>query len=194
MGENNDEGRIVELDVRPYLRKKLEPFEMIMDTVKTLDKKDTFILHATFKPTPLLGLLKMKGLVNQVKKLEKDHWVVTFVHKSMKHKLKSGELDLAQGQEQEQEQEEDDSPSDELTAVSEKQASQVYRLDNRGLEPPNPMMRTLSKLDQCNSGDQVIIHNDRVPMFLIEELKMLGYAYDVDRQSDGSAIVTITKK
>lgn len=99
--------------------------------------------------------------------------------------------DQLSGQEQEEVKE---SQNDELQAAGEKPSSQIYKLDNRGLEPPNPMMRTLTKLDQCNSGDQVIIHNDRVPMFLIEELKMLGYAYDVDRQPDGSAIVTITKK
>ena len=59
MGEHIPQ--VVELDVRPQLREKQEPFQIIMDTVKTLHEEDTFILHATFKPTPLLGLMKTKG-------------------------------------------------------------------------------------------------------------------------------------
>lgn len=78
--------------------------------------------------------------------------------------------------------------------MSENAEAKIYRLDNRGLEPPNPMMRTLNQLNESNPGDQVIIHNDRVPLFLIEELKELKYPFSIDKQDDGSAIVTITKK
>src|SRR5690606_6161505 len=81
---------IVELDVREQLRNKLEPFQLIMDTVKKLKKDELFILHATFKPTPLLGVLKLKGFVNKVEQRDKDHWVVTFVNKKFKHLLDDG--------------------------------------------------------------------------------------------------------
>ncbi|WP_248925924.1 hypothetical protein [Paenibacillus hamazuiensis] len=53
------------------------------------------------------------------------------------------------------------------------------------------MVRTLHALADCQAGDQVKIHNDRVPMFLIEELKQLRYLYTVELQSDGSAIILI---
>ena len=39
-------------------------------------------------------------------------------------------------------------------------------LDNRGLEPPQPMMRTLAKLEELEEGQTLIIINDRRPMFL----------------------------
>lgn len=171
--------KIVELDVRDQLRKKLEPFQIIMETVKTLRKEDTFVLHATFKPTPLLGLMRTKGFVNQVKHAGGDHWIVTFVHKSRKH-------ELGDDTEATSEDESDVSPEP-------KAAPQTYELDNRGLEPPQPMIRTLKKLEEAQVGDHVIIHNDRVPMFLIEELNTLGYKYDVENQADGSAKVNIHK-
>lgn len=167
-------GKLVELDVRPYLRKKLEPFQVIMDTVKTLEKEDTFVLHATFKPTPLLTLLKTKGYRNQVKQEDKEHWVVTFIHKSQKQ-------EAFVEAEQSTETEAAECPG------------QVYELDNRGLEPPQPMMRTLKKLEQAKAGDTLVIHNDRVPMFLIEELNTLGYKYEIEEQTDGSAKVAIHK-
>ncbi|WP_432749991.1 hypothetical protein [Paenibacillus amylolyticus] len=55
-----------------------------MDTVKGLQHEDVFVLHAPFKPTPLLGILKMKGYSNSSERKSSDHWVTTFVHKKIK--------------------------------------------------------------------------------------------------------------
>ncbi len=68
-----------------------------------------------------------------------------------------------------------------------------FELDNRNLEPPQPMMRSLAKLEELQSGDQLTIHNDRIPAFLLPELDDLGYHYDVMEQPDGSCKVTIKK-
>lgn len=175
-----ENARIVELDVRPYLREKLEPFQLIMDTVKALEPDDIFVLHATFKPTPLLGILKLKGFDGKAERIGKDHWISTFVRKKNKHWLQdppSCEVD-----------------SDEDVPVStQANGAKSIFLDNRGLEPPQPMRRTLSALARSRPGDEVTIHNDRVPMFLIEELHALGYPYTVENQPDGSAKVTIQK-
>lgn len=176
--EMTNRGKTVELDVRDQLRNKQDPFRLIMDHVKTLSKDDRFLLHATFKPTPLLKVMRLKGYVNKTEKLADDHWQVTFVHKSRK-----AGLDIA----------DDTEDADGQAEPGGERAPQVYMLDNRGLEPPQPMVRTLRKLDETRSGDQVIIHNDRVPVFLLEELGALGCTYEIDEQDDGSAIVRITK-
>ncbi|KXH78808.1 DUF2249 domain-containing protein [Sporosarcina sp. HYO08] len=172
--------RVVELDVRPHLKKKIEPFQLIMDAVKALEEEDIFILHATFKPTPLLGVLKMKGFVNKVEKKANDHWIVTFVNKKHKHLLNGEHA------------ENDEKPSKESGALVHRE-SQTITLDNRGLEPPQPMMRTLAALDRSRPGDEVHIHNDRVPVFLIEELNQMGCSFTVEEQQDGSAKVKIQK-
>jgi len=177
------EPKTVELDVRPYLRNKIEPFQIIMDTVKKLNKEDTFVLHATFKPTPLIGVMKTKGFVAKTEKLDSDHWVVTFVHKSRKHEIAEDDPSLAGNR----------APAENRTSARGASEPRVFELDNRGLEPPQPMIRTLSKLEACLPGDQVVIHNDRVPVFLLEELNSLGYPYSVEQLPDGSARVTITK-
>ena len=181
---NQQTTKIVELDVRPHLTKKLEPFQLIMDTVKELEAGDIFVLHATFKPTPLLGVLKMKGFVNKVERKEKDHWVVSFVNKKYKHLLDIEESSL------DVELVSSALSSDEEAIARE---SKTISLDNRGLEPPQPMMRTLAALDRSRPGDRVSIHNDRVPVFLIEELNRLGCPFIVDEQLDGTAKVTIHK-
>lgn len=182
--------RVVELDVRSHLRMKLEPFQIIMDTVKSLDIDDIFVLHATFKPTPLFGVLKMKGFAGRAEQVGREHWVSTFVNKRNKQWLderawEAKNEDIAEAGE---EKEEEDCPT-----AAPIDSPNTVRLDNRGLEPPKPMMRTLTALDRCRPGDEVVIHNDRVPMFLIEELHSLGYPYTVEEQPDGSAKVYIRK-
>ncbi|CAM4056468.1 DUF2249 domain-containing protein [Mesobacillus thioparans] len=67
-------------------------------------------------------------------------------------------------------------------------------LDNRGLEPPQPMMRTLAALEELDGGQTLIIINDRRPMFLFEQLDELGYLYLTEQQEDGSYRVTISRK
>ncbi|HLR45761.1 MAG TPA: DUF2249 domain-containing protein [Deinococcales bacterium] len=66
-------------------------------------------------------------------------------------------------------------------------------LDNRGLEPPNPMIRTLEQLEEMEAGEVLVIHNDRVPVYLLPQLADAGAEYEVDEQADGSARVRITK-
>lgn len=66
-------------------------------------------------------------------------------------------------------------------------------LDNRGLEPPQPMMRTLKTLEKMTNGESLAIINDRRPMFLYEELEVLGYNHETEALEDGSFKITITK-
>jgi tRNA 2-thiouridine synthesizing protein A len=66
-------------------------------------------------------------------------------------------------------------------------------LDNRGLEPPQPMMRTLAALETLKDGETLTIINDRRPMFLYEQLDELGYSYETTERNDGSFQITITK-
>lgn len=67
-------------------------------------------------------------------------------------------------------------------------------LDNRGLEPPEPMMRILTALEQAEPGTTIVARNDRKPMFLFPQLEQRGYAYEVDALPDGSFQITIYKQ
>ncbi|MFT4417141.1 DUF2249 domain-containing protein [Fredinandcohnia humi] len=70
--------RVVELDVREDLKNKIEPFQKIMEAIKTLEAGDVFILHAPFKPTPLFTVLKAKGFSNEAEQIDKKHWKIIF--------------------------------------------------------------------------------------------------------------------
>lgn len=65
------------------------------------------------------------------------------------------------------------------------------QLDNRGLEPPQPMMRTLEALKTLPEHEKLIILNDRRPMFLYEQLDEMGYKYITIPLEDGSFKIEI---
>lgn len=56
-----------------------------------------------------------------------------------------------------------------------------------------PMIRTLELLEGLEPGDELTIHNDRVPVYLLPQLEDAGATYEVAGQADGSAIVRIVK-
>ncbi|MDF2934809.1 MAG: hypothetical protein K0Q90_182 [Paenibacillaceae bacterium] len=185
----------VELDVREELRNKRDPFAIIMKTVKDLDKQDMLVLHATLKPVPLLGLMKLKGYVSTTAKAGHEHWITTFVRKEYAALLQGEQDELPEAGAQGHGEEHEGCPA---SAAPQPEASddgspRSIHLDNRGLEPPKPMIRTMDALEKARPGDTITIHNDRVPAFLLEEIKNLGYPHQIEPQPDGSAIVTIHK-
>lgn len=72
---------------------------------------------------------------------------------------------------------------------------QYFHLDNRELDPPQPLVRTLEFLDghaACQSGELgVEIWNVRVPALLFPELEERGYVYEVDDEANGTVRVKI---
>lgn len=67
------------------------------------------------------------------------------------------------------------------------------KLDNRGLEPPQPMLRTLAALESLPEGETLSIINDRRPMFLYEQLDKMGCRHVTAEQEDGSFLIEIKK-
>lgn len=66
-------------------------------------------------------------------------------------------------------------------------------LDNRGLEPPMPMVRTLEAYERLAPGERLTIHNDRVPVYLLPQLQARGARYHVDERPAGDAVVVIER-
>ena len=64
-------------------------------------------------------------------------------------------------------------------------------LDVRGLEPPEPLMRTLSALETLPDGHELVHVNDRVPQLLFPMLAERGFACDVDESQADRVVVRI---
>lgn len=169
------------LDVREDLNNKKDPFKKIMTTVKSLGKDQTLVLHSTIKPTPLLTIMKAKGYDNEVEKMESNHYKTTFTKRnggllsSLFRKEKKQPENLPDG------------------GVLREKEEKAFFLDNRGLEPPQPMVRTMTRLETLKPNETLTIHNDRVPVFLLEELKTMSIDYRIEEMDDGSAKVHLTR-
>ncbi|MCI0184487.1 DUF2249 domain-containing protein [Sulfoacidibacillus ferrooxidans] len=142
--------RLVELDVRPMLQAREEPFARIMEAVQGLKGNDVLQLHATFLPEPLIRVMSRQGLSHCAVQMSPEHFIVDFYRDDSKRPYK--------------------------------------HLDNRGLEPPQPMTRTLECLEgisELQNGDIGLeIWNDRVPAFLLPELDETGWVYEIYEEDD----------
>ncbi|RIV21839.1 DUF2249 domain-containing protein [Alicyclobacillaceae bacterium I2511] len=70
-----------------------------------------------------------------------------------------------------------------------------WHLDNRGLEPPQPMVRALGLLDGVDAyghGERGLeIWNERVPALLLPELEERGYQYEFEDVGHQTVVIRI---
>jgi uncharacterized protein (DUF2249 family) len=76
----------------------------------------------------------------------------------------------------------------------EQAAAPAVVLDNRGLEPPQPMMRILETLETLQDDATLLAINEREPLFLYPELAARGYRYQTTPHPDGSFHITIARE
>ena len=73
-----------------------------------------------------------------------------------------------------------------------------FHLDNRQLDPPQPMIRTLEFLDGhagCQSGELgVEIWNVRVPALLLPDLEERAFAFEVEDEGNDTVRIRIRHK
>lgn len=161
------EPRVVE--VKGILQQGLSLFGHMMHTVDTLEPGQSLIVKSTFDPKPLIAHMRRKGYA---------------VHQEQVGKMKVTTFDpQADGGQP------DGKPRTQSIPIE----GPEHFLDNRGLVPPEPMQKTLALLDAVPPGHVVVIHNDRVPVFLLSELDDEQYPYEIQAQPDHSAIVRILK-
>ena len=159
------------LDVRPELRNGGEPFARIMQAVGDLAPGQALRLLATFEPIPLYALLGRKGLTHRAIHHGEADWELLFTA------------------------DEATAPSAPRPATRPEPADPAgdgaawpvpaESLDNRGLPPPEPMMRILSTLEHLAPGAVLEAWTDREPLHLYPELEARGAAIRVRRETGG---------
>jgi len=155
----------VDVDVRPILRGGGEPFGEIMAAVNALEPGQGLRLLATFKPVPLFHVLGSKGFTHEAREIGEGDWEVLF-----------SPADVA--------------PKEEAPAPGQADASAwpapARAMDNRDLDPPEPMVRILAATEQMQAGDVLEALLCREPMFLLPELAKRGHAWRGAFQPDGT--------
>lgn len=178
----------VMLDVRDELRAGREPFSMIMAALRSVPDGGALCLRATFEPVPLYTVMRRHGLDHRTQRLADDDWRVWFFPEpAIASDDISGSEDVAES---------DDIPgSDDVAGSGDvAESDDVVILDVRGLEQPEPMMRTLAALEQLPAGATLVQINVRVPQFLLPLLDERGFIYEVREQSSDLVRLFITRR
>lgn len=152
------EARILDLDVRDDLRQGREPFGRIMQAQSAIGPGGVLRLRAIFDPVPLYTVLGRQGFTHWTEKLADDDWRVWFYRGRL---TQPGPIENR----------------DEPQAAAGSSGDDVVVLDVRGLEPPEPMQRTLEALEQLSSGQALMQINARIPQFLLPVLDERGFEY-----------------
>jgi uncharacterized protein (DUF2249 family) len=163
----------VDLDVRPILRAGGEPFEKIIEAVNRLKPGQGLKLIATFKPIPLLHVLGSKGFTYEMEELDGGEWAVLFT------------------------------PSENATAgigaaglgcVDDTTWPEpVQQLDNRELDPPEPMVRILAATETMARGEVLSALLCREPIFLFPELAKRGHSWRSGFEADGNTYKVLVR-
>ena len=62
-------------------------------------------------------------------------------------------------------------------------------LDNRGLHPPEPMVRILEAITSLEPSDELCVLMDREPLLLYPELERRGFKWEFSALDDGFLLV-----
>ncbi len=164
---------VIDVDVRETLRAGGEPFAEIMAARRRLPPGGVLRLRAIFEPVPLYFVLGGQGFDHWTEQLAEDDWRVWFFPASAGDTARA-EASLTPG----------DVAAAGAGAAAPASAPEddVVVLDVRGLEPPEPMVRTLAALEELAPGRTLVQLNVRVPRFLLPMLEDRGYSYEVREQ------------
>ncbi|WP_089025520.1 DUF2249 domain-containing protein [Bradyrhizobium mercantei] len=154
----------IDVDVRPILRAGGEPFSVIMSALENLAPGQGLRLYATFRPIPLFAVMQKKGFAHTEQSLEGGEWEVLFTPaetQSEEHAVAASSFD--------------NWPDPAVT------------LDNRDLDPPEPMVRILAEADKLGPGETLSALLRREPVFLFPQLEKRGFRWLGGFTSDGTA-------
>ncbi len=159
------EDRVLEIDVREDLRNGKEPFSRIMAARRDVPPGGALRVRAIFEPVPLYSVMEKQGFArHHAEQLGVEDWRVWFYA-------------AADGAEPTPRPE-----SAEPDRTDAGIADDVIVLDVRGLEPPEPMVRTLAALESLPVDATLVQINVRVPQFLLPLLDERGFTYEIREQ------------
>jgi len=157
----------IHLDVREDIRRSQEPFAKIMAAVKALAPEQALVLRAPFKPVPLFAALGKRGFAHWAEQGAPDEWTVWF------YREPSAPVAVADAR-----------------AAAPASDDRIV-LDVRGLEPPEPLVQILERLDTLRPGQRLVVLHERRPMLLYPQLDERGFLHDTEELEPGLVRIVI---
>lgn len=165
--------QVVQLDVREYILNGGHPFQKIMDAVAELAPNEKLLVIAPFEPVPLISSLARQGFSHEAYRLSSGDWEVVFSRSTAET--------------------EQPPTRKEAPMSAQRETSESIKLDARGLEPPQPMVRILEALETVPKGSVLHAKTDRRPMHLYAQLESRGFVGETEQLTDGSFVTHIRR-
>jgi uncharacterized protein (DUF2249 family) len=150
------------LDVRPLLQKGGSPCKPIDDAVASLKPGQAFVLRVPFEPYPLYTKLGDAGFSHKSRQMEDSTFQIEF------RKTRSSTR----------------APKSCGCAHAEEAVGEEIRIDARGLQPPEPLMRAMEALSMLPRGKTLVLQTKFKPIPLFGLLENREMAYDCTELPD----------
>lgn len=172
------EGRIEAMDVRPILEGGVDPFQSIMEKLKSLPEDHALEVINSFEPAPLIKLLGKKGYSSMV--LTEGNAVHTWFLKTGEDEAKKPAMALFSL-----------IPLEELEERKAGFGSRLRETDVRDLEMPLPMVTILNEMEDLPEGYALFVHHKKTPQYLLPELEERGYQVWIADLGEGNVKLLI---
>jgi uncharacterized protein (DUF2249 family) len=134
-----------------------------MAALERLEPGQGVRLYAPFKPAPLFAVMADKGFAHSARALDAGEWEVLFTPAATQQPT---------------------SPVG--TPAFDGWPEPAVKLDNRDLEPPEPMVRILAAAEKLGPGETLSALLRREPVFLFPQLEKRGYRWLGGFSPDGA--------
>lgn len=168
---------IKELDVRPVINSGNDPFNIILNSVKQLQKGDVLKLINSFEPAPLIPIINKQGFEAFVEH-ESSEVVNTYFYKINETEINSPDLT---------------NNEEDWQSIIEKYSNNLVTIDVRNLEMPLPMLTILEEIEKIPNYKALYVYHKRIPVFLLPELKERNFDYRTKEITDGEVHLLIFK-
>jgi uncharacterized protein (DUF2249 family) len=175
-----EKNNIHELDVRPSLAKGIDPFTLIMQTIKEIPENQVLKIINTFEPIPLIKILNGKGYSSYVETindtvftyfLKTNSTTAPLNKKSKIAKVKAEEFEIEKN----------------------KFKNKIKEIDVRDLEMPMPMVTILNELETLENETALFVHHKKVPQYLLPEIENRDFTVIITEIEEGNVKLLIHK-
>lgn len=174
--------KIISLDVRPFLAKGEDPFNVLQKDLKKLETHEALEVLIDFEPIPLIRIQEKRGFLN-----------LTVVEDGLYHSFfKLGEGKISQAE----------LIGEAVKTVNESQFNQLVKtypgviktIDVRSLEMPEPLVKILEAIEDLDEKTALKVFHKRVPQHLLPELETKKLNTFICAISEGNVMLFISKR
>ncbi len=165
-----DGGKLI--DVREDLRSGREPLPKIMAAASGVEPGEVLVVRATFEPRPLFQVLGAKGFEAWSEELGEGDWKVYFLRQPEHGGCGCGGHGHGQAE----------------------KPGQLLTLDVSRMDPPQPMIEILQKIQELGPKDILEVSHHREPVPLYPQLEEAGFEHAIEKLGENQFRLRIWRK